>query len=599
MTPAAAERDADQAAAAEARRAAAVLAIDPAGLGGAVLRGPAGPARAQWLQGLEAACGAPLRKLPASVDDATLLGGLDLVGTLAAGRPVARPGLLAEADGGLLCVPMAERLPPGLAARLAAVLDTGEVPDPAGGPPRPARLAIVACDEGLDEDERLPAALAERLALHLRLPARGLPAPPSPPDVAAARARWPAVVPDEGLLPALCSAAARLGIDSLRVPWLALRVARASAALDGRPVAGPEDAAWAARWVLAPRARVRPAEPPPADPPPEATPDAPPPAEPPPAQDAAAPPPADRAAGPAAQDEAPPPGLPETLPEQVLEAALSALPPGQLLALAAGAAGRAPASRGRHGAEAASARRGRPVGARRGRPRDGERLDLLATLRAAAPWQTLRRRERGREGLQWRLDDLHRRRHRERRETTTIFAVDASGSAALHRLGEAKGAVELLLADCYVRRDRVALLAFRGSTAELLLPPTRSLPRARRCLAALPGGGGTPLAAGLDAARALALPLLRRGVSPTLVLLTDGRANVARDGSPGREAGQRDALAAARALRADGLAALLIDTSPRPQPTARELADAMGARYLALPHADARALSQAVGASLG
>ena len=71
-------------------------------------------------------------------------------------------------------------------------------------------------------------------------------------------------------------------------------------------------------------------------------------------------------------------------------------------------------------------------------------------------------------------------RFQQKSETATLFVVDASGSAALNRLAEAKGAVELLLADCYVRRDRVALIAFRGTTAELLLPPTTSLVRARR-----------------------------------------------------------------------------------------------------------------------
>ena len=104
-----------------------------------------------------------------------------------------------------------------------------------------------------------------------------------------------------------------------------------------------------------------------------------------------------------------------------------------------------------------------------------------------------------------RADDFHFTRLQPKRQSTTIFAVDASGSSALHRLAEAKGAVELLLADCYVRRDQVAVIAFRGCGAELLLPPTRSLVRAKRVLNGLPGGGSTPLAAALDAARTQAV----------------------------------------------------------------------------------------------
>jgi magnesium chelatase subunit D len=113
-----------------------------------------------------------------------------------------------------------------------------------------------------------------------------------------------------------------------------------------------------------------------------------------------------------------------------------------------------------------------------------------------------------------RRDDFRVGRFEQRSQSTTIFVVDASGSSAFNRLAEAKGAVELLLADCYVRRDRVALLAFRGRGAELLLPPTRSLVRAKRSLAGLPGGGGTPLAAGIDAAAALADAVRRRGETP-------------------------------------------------------------------------------------
>jgi magnesium chelatase subunit D len=138
-----------------------------------------------------------------------------------------------------------------------------------------------------------------------------------------------------------------------------------------------------------------------------------------------------------------------------------------------------------------------------------------------------------------RKEDFHVARFRQLGQTTTVFVVDASGSLALNRLAETKGAVELLLADCYVRRDSVAVLAFRGKTAEVLLPPTRSLARAKRSLAGLPGGGGTPLANAIDAAGAMADQIRRKGETPILVLLTDAKANIARDGSPGRSRGRR------------------------------------------------------------
>jgi Mg-chelatase subunit ChlD len=152
--------------------------------------------------------------------------------------------------------------------------------------------------------------------------------------------------------------------------------------------------------------------------------------------------------------------------------------------------------------------------------------------------------------IEVRRDDFHITRYRERRETTTIFAVDASGSSALHRLAEAKGAVNLLLAECYVRRDQVGVIAFRGRTAEVLLPPTRSLVRAKRSLAELPGGGGTPLASGLQVALGMAAQVRRTGAVPVVVLLTDGRANVALDGGPGRARAEADALFGHRQVQA-------------------------------------------------
>ena len=117
--------------------------------------------------------------------------------------------------------------------------------------------------------------------------------------------------------------------------------------------------------------------------------------------------------------------------------------------------------------------------------------------------------------------------------------------------------------------------AFRGEHAELILPPTRALARARRLLAGLPGGGGTPLAAGIDMARELVSGIRRRGRTVSVVLLTDGRANVSRDGTTGHGAASQDALNAARAFRTLSVPAVLVDTSVRPRPAAKELAQAM------------------------
>ncbi len=204
----------------------------------------------------------------------------------------------------------------------------------------------------------------------------------------------------------------------------------------------------------------------------------------------------------------------------------------------------------------------------------------------------------GREGLIVRREDFRVARHKQRSETATLFVVDASGSSALQRLAEAKGAVRLLLAECYVRRDEVALIAFRRSEAEIVLPPTRSLVAAERALSGLPGGGATPLATAIEAAGALADAVRRKGRTPALVFMTDGRANIDRAGRQGRAQAQADALAAARGLRGEGFNAILIDTSPQPQPQAAEIAAAMGGLYLPLPQADAAGVGRAVGAAL-
>ena len=589
----------------DAALAGLLFAIDPAGTGVA-LRACAGPVRDQWLTALRALmAGQPWRRLPLHIRDERLLGGLDLAATLQAGRAVAQRGVLADCHGGVLVLAMAERLEPSTVARLAAVMDRGEVRAERDGVSlhHPARFGAVALDESASDDERLAPALRERLAFSLDLSAVSQRQASALEwgnlqdlgEVQQARQRLSAVMLPDTVLVALCEAAAALGVDSPRAVMQALCVARAHCAWFARGEVDADDAAVAARLVLAPRATTRPEPAPPAEEAPQSEPepqssdpeDAPPPPPDPPSDE---PPPDDES--PAAE---PPPG---SLDERVLDAALAALPPDLLSRLKAERAGREAArAMGKAGAQQKSGLRGRPVGARRGEPQAGQRLNVVETLRAAAPWQKLRRKAAGDQAA-WRIevraDDFHVTRLRPKRQSTTIFAVDASGSSALNRLAEAKGAVELLLADCYVRRDQVAVIAFRGRGAELLLPATRSLVRAKRALAGLPGGGGTPLAAAIDAATGQADSARRRGESPLVVLLTDGRANVALDGTGGRARAEADALQAATRIRLAGVPVLLIDTSPLPSAQAARLAQRMHATYLALPQAGAQAVSRAV-----
>jgi len=551
----------------DAATIAALFAVDPVGLGGVAIRSPACDNRDQWLALLKSLLPSqtPLRRVPLNINDTALLGGLDLGATLQAGKPIALKGLLSQADGGVLVLAMAERMSLASAARFCSVLDTGMVALQRDGLDTSAKasLGLVALDEGASDDEQMPAGLADRLAFRLLMGAQDEDEEGpewTAQEVLNARERLSQVTIDDEAVQALCAAALALGIDSLRASVFAVRVARAAAALAGSNTVEEEHTGVAARLVLAPRAtRLPPAAPPeneaqdtPAETqePPEPSPEPPSEPESPDAQN--------KDESKADEDQEEDPGLPENLAELVLEAAQAAIPSGLLASLKIGQLQRAktPTS-GSAGALQKNALRGRPVGARKGEPRAGQRINVLETLRAAAPWQKLRQRQQAptdgqKQRIVVRKEDFHVTRFRQSGQTTTVFVVDASGSSALNRLAEAKGAVELLLADCYVRRDSVAVLAFRGQTAELILPPTRSLARAKRSLAGLPGGGGTPLAHAIDAAILLADQLRKKGETPIVVLLTDGKGNIARDGSPGRAQAATDALAAATEMRLRG-----------------------------------------------
>jgi magnesium chelatase subunit D len=233
----------------------------------------------------------------------------------------------------------------------------------------------------------------------------------------------------------------------------------------------------------------------------------------------------------------------------------------------------------------------------------GRRVAVGATLRAAAPHQK-GRRSGDEKRVIVRAEDIRVKKFTERAGTLFIFCVDASGSMALNRMREAKGAVTRLLQDAYVNRDTVALISCRGSEADILLPPTSSIERAKRSLDVLPTGGGTPLASALLKAYAMVAQERRRGIDQTLVVfLTDGRANVPLAESAAgmimevrrrHVRGELENLAVT--YRREAVRTLVIDTRQSFGATSEavRLAEMLGGEYYYLPQIDARELASVV-----
>ncbi len=251
-------------------------------------------------------------------------------------------------------------------------------------------------------------------------------------------------------------------------------------------------------------------------------------------------------------------------------------------------------NRRRHDARAVvPAQRGRYVRAD-ARATGDIRLALDATLRALA-LRHASRRDADIRRRQIAPVDLRFKQFARRAGTLFIFALDTSGSMALNRIEQAKGALARLLRQSYVNRDLVALVSFRERRADLLLRPSRSAARARTLLDALPVGGATPLAAGLVRAHELARQARHGAEQVVLLVFTDGRANVPLDGRTGgpraarteriaRELEQCGAL-----LRQTNMSVVVVDTRQRftAGDEGARLARTLGGRYVALPVARA------------
>jgi magnesium chelatase subunit D len=613
-----------------ARRALLCTLVDPT-LRGMILSGPVGTGKSSLMRSFGAFVrvhvdpDSPFVQVPLGVSDDRLIGGIDLDISLATGERRGRTGLLAAADSGYLFVDDLPLLDDLSATMILHALESGTVICEREGissclasnfvllattvPSErdlPIALAdrigfLVAEERGITPDavvellRRLDMFLAEPRAFHADYDAaeRKLAS-----QVATARMLHPLIRLEPEVMGQLAHAALQLNVVGNRADVFAAKAVRAHAAMRGSRTIDEEDLKFAIATVLRPRAENIPDD--------ERM--------------------NDDGTGEGGEDgerEERHGGGRESeendggegsrsedddggggdasqgvVPEQVLDPVDFS---GPLVDLADFFGSKRSTTAGSHGISA-QWQRGRHSRSLQEQP-EGKRIAIGATLRAAAPHQK-RRRNEGERRVVVRGEDIRVKKFQERAGTLFIFCVDASGSMAANRMREAKGAVTRLLQDAYVNRDTVALISFRGSEAEVLLPPTNSVERAKRSLDILPTGGGTPLASALLKAYAMVAQERRRGVEQTLVIfLTDGRANVPMAESAAgmimevrRQHVRRELQTIAVAYRRERVRALVIDTKQSfgAMSEAVRLAEMLGGEYYYLPRIDARELASVV-----
>jgi len=591
-----------------AKRALLLLAVDPS-LGGVVIPASVGSGKSTLARAFARLLpeDTPFVELPINATEDRLLGGLDLEMVLATGKRVIEKGLLAKAHGGVLYVDSLNLLDSMISAQLIDTISRGAVIiereglsavheakfmlvatfDPSDGEVRmglldrigiivpfsaqstaEVRAEVVRCVRAKELEHATDHAEAEQEETALRA------------LILAARADLKKVVLYDEQLEALVQTALELGVEGNRADVFAAKVAVANAALNGETEVGDDDLKLAAKLVLLPRAtripekeeeRAEPTAPPQTAPP-------------------------ESSNSEESQTNEPQLPSPEDLSNMLLETIETVLPESMLnLNFAQQRKGKS----GKRGV-AENKRRGKYIRAVSGSLQEGK-LALIPTLMAAAPWQRTRRTEpqgRVKNRLIIKKEDIRIKRFRDKAGTLFVFVVDSSGSMALNRMRQAKGAVSHLLQSAYIHRDQVALVAFRGKKAEVLLPPSQSVERAKRELDVLLTGGGTPLASALLTAWKTIVQMRdKSNLQATLVLITDGRANVALDQSQGdREKIQKELDELSALIRSDNIHSIVIDTQMNflTKGEAQQLAQKLGGKYVYLPNARAEQIAQAI-----